>query len=154
MSCHPFGLRCKLHLANGPPSHHIEESEKQVTREESLRREDNLERFGIDHPEPTSEIQKTQETDQLIAQMTTRWPQIHQEHITEGSGAYSPYQEEAFPRSPCRPTPFKFIVTVAIIFLVWPSKAGSKCARVKIAKSARLERMQSPSPVTSFWFFQ
>ncbi|KAJ5801557.1 uncharacterized protein N7518_003625 [Penicillium psychrosexuale] len=76
----------------------MEESGKQAIRDESLRREDTLEGFEIDRPEPTSEIQKTQETDQLIAQMTTRWLQIHQEYITEGLGAYNPYQEEAVQR--------------------------------------------------------
>lgn len=105
-----FDLHYKLHLSNGPMSSRIEDSEKQAIQEEKTRREDTMEGFGIDRVEPTSEGQKRQETDQLLAQIPTRLIQVHLEYIAEGSGAYSAYQREAVAREfDNRPTAEKIL---------------------------------------------
>lgn len=73
----------------------VNEHEKQAIREEKARRDDTIEGIGIDRTDPTPEEQKRQETDRLIAQLSTRLLQVHSEYIAEGSGAYNSYQQEA-----------------------------------------------------------
>ena len=82
----------------GSSAFRLDESERQALQEEYHRRLDNGEGFGVIRSEPTSKDQKRIDTDEALNAMSTRWMQVHQEYIDEGSEAYNEYQKEAIAR--------------------------------------------------------